>query len=162
MYFRGSSAAILVYDITTKSSFEALTSWIKELRQHGPENLLIVVVSGRGMRCSMQRHCLAPFWRGFRHRNEAHGCFPFFFLQVGNKVDLEVHRSVSEEEAMDWAENVVGPNTVWLETSAASGKNVNLIFETIGESPLLIHIIMGGQKLHLSRHASPRSGALWC
>jgi Ras-related protein Rab-21 len=32
MYYRGASAAILVFDITSAESFEAVKDWVKELK----------------------------------------------------------------------------------------------------------------------------------
>lgn len=34
-YYRGAAGALLVYDITKKSSFESIDRWLTELRQHG-------------------------------------------------------------------------------------------------------------------------------
>lgn len=39
MYYQDAQAAILVYDITKKDSFQGLKGWLQELREHGPENL---------------------------------------------------------------------------------------------------------------------------
>ena len=34
-YYRGAAGALLVYDITKKSSFESIDRWLSELREHG-------------------------------------------------------------------------------------------------------------------------------
>ena len=34
MYYRGADAAIIVYDISSKSSFDSLTSWLNELKSN--------------------------------------------------------------------------------------------------------------------------------
>lgn len=39
MFRSDSHAAIVVYDITQKKSFESLQRWIEELRNKGPEKL---------------------------------------------------------------------------------------------------------------------------
>ena len=39
MYYRDANAAILVYDITKKQSFEGLKRWYNELREYGPKNI---------------------------------------------------------------------------------------------------------------------------
>lgn len=41
MYFRDADAAIIVYDVTQKSSFEDVGSWLKELREYGPSSIII-------------------------------------------------------------------------------------------------------------------------
>lgn len=44
MYYRGSRAACIVFDVSFRPSFEDLITWIKELRQNvGPEILLFIV-----------------------------------------------------------------------------------------------------------------------
>mmetsp|Transcript_19978 Transcript_19978/g.41844 ORF Transcript_19978/g.41844 Transcript_19978/m.41844 type:complete len:234 (-) Transcript_19978:1922-2623(-) len=47
MYYRGSNAAILVYDITKPGSFAALQDWADELRQNGPADLALVVCGNK-------------------------------------------------------------------------------------------------------------------
>mmetsp|Transcript_33310 Transcript_33310/g.61143 ORF Transcript_33310/g.61143 Transcript_33310/m.61143 type:complete len:234 (+) Transcript_33310:160-861(+) len=47
MYYRGSNAAILVYDITKPGSFAALQDWADELRQNGPADLVLVVCGNK-------------------------------------------------------------------------------------------------------------------
>ena len=47
MYYRGSSAAILVYDITKPGSFAALKDWVKELQSNGPPDLLLAVCGNK-------------------------------------------------------------------------------------------------------------------
>ncbi|KAI8077355.1 ras-related protein rab-21-like protein [Gilbertella persicaria] len=47
MYYRGASAAILVYDITSEESFTELMSWMEELKKNMSENLLIHIVGNK-------------------------------------------------------------------------------------------------------------------
>mmetsp|Transcript_17279 Transcript_17279/g.29782 ORF Transcript_17279/g.29782 Transcript_17279/m.29782 type:complete len:244 (-) Transcript_17279:128-859(-) len=47
MYYRGSQAAILVYDITKPGSFAALQDWVDELRQNGPADLVLAVCGNK-------------------------------------------------------------------------------------------------------------------
>ncbi|KAL7547711.1 hypothetical protein ACHAWF_011005 [Thalassiosira exigua] len=47
MYYRGSQAAILVYDITIPGSFAALKDWVNELRANGPRGLVLVVCGNK-------------------------------------------------------------------------------------------------------------------
>nr|XP_054762053.1 ras-related protein Rab-22A-like [Lytechinus pictus] len=51
MYYRGAAAAIVVYDITSQASFSKVRDWIRELRQHGPEN---IVISVAGNKCDLE------------------------------------------------------------------------------------------------------------
>ena len=36
MYYRGAAAAIVVYDITNKWSFEGMDRWVREVEEHAP------------------------------------------------------------------------------------------------------------------------------
>ncbi|KAL7536593.1 hypothetical protein ACHAXR_007272 [Thalassiosira sp. AJA248-18] len=47
MYYRGSSAAILVYDITKPGSFAALQDWADELAANGPQGLILVICGNK-------------------------------------------------------------------------------------------------------------------
>jgi Ras-related protein Rab-22 len=47
MYYRGAAAAIVVYDITRKSSFQTLQNWVKELKQLGPEDIVIAIAANK-------------------------------------------------------------------------------------------------------------------
>ncbi|ORY80011.1 P-loop containing nucleoside triphosphate hydrolase protein [Protomyces lactucae-debilis] len=44
MYYRGSHAAILCYDLTSRDSFETMHSWLAELRKNMPDDILIHLV----------------------------------------------------------------------------------------------------------------------
>merc|ERR1711865_1085960 len=47
MYYRGAAAAIVVYDITRKQSFETLKNWVKELKQLGPSDIVIAIAGNK-------------------------------------------------------------------------------------------------------------------
>ncbi|KAG3263354.1 RAB22A, member RAS oncogene family, partial [Ictidomys tridecemlineatus] len=47
MYYRGSAAAIIVYDITKEETFSTLKNWVKELRQHGPPNIVVAIAGNK-------------------------------------------------------------------------------------------------------------------
>ena len=47
MYYRGAAAAILVYDMTKRSSFEKLQKWVDELKERGPEGIVLCVAANK-------------------------------------------------------------------------------------------------------------------
>ena len=48
MYYRGAAVAIVVYDITRKTSFENVgKAWINELKKQGPANIMIALVGNK-------------------------------------------------------------------------------------------------------------------
>ncbi|KAJ8041985.1 Ras-related protein Rab-22A [Holothuria leucospilota] len=51
MYYRNAGAAIIVYDITNQSTFDLIKVWVRELHQHGPENICIAIA---GNKCDLE------------------------------------------------------------------------------------------------------------
>ncbi|KAI9684662.1 MAG: hypothetical protein M1829_000036 [Trizodia sp. TS-e1964] len=46
-YFRGASGALLVYDITRRATFLAVTDWLHDLRQIADANVVVVLVGNK-------------------------------------------------------------------------------------------------------------------
>lgn len=46
-YFRGAEGVVLVYDITNKKSFEAMSYWIEEVRQKAEKDALMIVIGNK-------------------------------------------------------------------------------------------------------------------
>lgn len=47
MYYRGAAAAVVVYDLTSKDSFERAKKWVQELQRQGNPNLVMVLVANK-------------------------------------------------------------------------------------------------------------------
>ncbi|ORX89279.1 ras-domain-containing protein [Basidiobolus meristosporus CBS 931.73] len=47
MYYRGANAAIIVYDITSKKSFDEIETWVQELRRNMADDLIIHIVGNK-------------------------------------------------------------------------------------------------------------------
>ena len=41
MYYRGAKAAICVFDVTSEESFNRVSTWVKDLKQHADPNVVI-------------------------------------------------------------------------------------------------------------------------
>ncbi|VDO06605.1 unnamed protein product [Rodentolepis nana] len=54
MYYRGSHAAIVVYDITKRETFDRATKWINELRENAPA-IRVIALAGNKSDCSADR-----------------------------------------------------------------------------------------------------------
>lgn len=104
-YFRGASGALLVFDITRRSTFLSATSWLADLRQIAEEGIVIVLVGNKSD--------LAP--ASMTDANQA----------AQNK------RQVTKEEAEEWCRS----NRVmqYVETSAKSGEGVERAFLEVAE-----------------------------
>lgn len=46
-YYRGAAGALLVYDITRRDTFEHLTSWLEDARQHSSSNMVIMLIGNK-------------------------------------------------------------------------------------------------------------------
>lgn len=107
MYYKGCFGALMVFDRTRPSSFDNIKSWMTELKKN----------SGRGE-------------------------IPTILL--GNKYDLvETAEQVVSEEDIDKLVTELnknaaktGINVKYLDTSALTGLNVDVAFETLGETIL--------------------------
>ncbi|RWW36928.1 hypothetical protein BHE74_00058010 [Ensete ventricosum] len=46
-YYRGALGAILVYDVTKPTTFENVSRWLKELRDHADTNIVIMLIGNK-------------------------------------------------------------------------------------------------------------------
>ena len=46
-YFRGASGALLVFDISKRSTFESVTSWLHDLKQIAEEGIVVILVGNK-------------------------------------------------------------------------------------------------------------------
>ncbi|KAI8380803.1 GTP-binding protein [Blakeslea trispora] len=46
-YYRGAVGALVVYDITRRNSFQNVAHWLKELRDHADQNIVIMLVGNK-------------------------------------------------------------------------------------------------------------------
>jgi Ras-related protein Rab-2A len=72
-YFRGASGALLVFDITRRSSFDSVTAWLCDLRQIAEEGIVVILVGNKSDLASQSTD-----------------------IEGGNK------RAVTKEEAEEW------------------------------------------------------------
>jgi len=53
-YYRGAVGAILIYDITRKDSFQNIPRWLRELRDHASEDIVLLLVGNKSDMCRSQ------------------------------------------------------------------------------------------------------------
>lgn len=46
-YYRGAVGALLVYDITKKNTFESIERWLKELKDHADDKIVVMLVGNK-------------------------------------------------------------------------------------------------------------------
>ncbi|CAG9334088.1 unnamed protein product [Blepharisma stoltei] len=47
MYYRDADAAIMVYDITKRDSFNGLKKWYEELKENGPRDIVVAIAGNK-------------------------------------------------------------------------------------------------------------------
>ncbi|GAB7366093.1 hypothetical protein MBLNU230_g7657t2 [Neophaeotheca triangularis] len=113
-YYRGAVGALLVYDISKHQTYENVTRWLKELRDHADTNIVIMLVGNK----SDLRHLRAvptEEAKGFASENG------LSFIETSaldaSNVELafqneltEIYRIVSSK-ALDQGEQQPGPGT---------------------------------------------------
>ncbi|KAM3423400.1 hypothetical protein BST61_g833 [Cercospora zeina] len=104
-YFRGASGALLVFDITRRSTFASVTAWLHDLRQIAEDDIIVVLVGNKSDLAASST--------------------------VSGDSSAPNKRQVTREEAEEWCrENKV---MQYVETSAKSGENVERAFLEVAE-----------------------------
>jgi small GTP-binding protein len=90
MYFQHADAAVIVYDITSRESFNDVTFWLKELRDKGPDSIVIALA---GNKCDLEQMRAVPKEHGqnFATQNE----IPIF-RETSAVTDENVHEIFEE------------------------------------------------------------------
>jgi len=103
MYYRGAAAAILVYDITRRSSFEAMRKWVQELQKQSQStpNIILAIAGNK---------CDLPNQREISQQDL-------------DKYIAELRKETKQSGSED--------PFISLECSAKSGQNVNELFTDI-------------------------------
>ncbi len=117
-YYRGAAGALMVYDVTRRSTYNHLSSWLTDARNLTNPN----TVGGGGERDRLFFFFFLPFFLAMSLI--ALGSLQVIFL-IGNKCDLEAQRDVTYEEARQFAEE---NGLTFVETSAKTGERVEDAF----------------------------------
>ena len=106
-YFRGASGALLVFDITRRSTFNHVTDWLDDLRQIAEEGIVVVLVGNKS------------------------DLAPASTVSDDSAGETENKRQVTRQEAEEWCRQ----NKVmqYVETSAKSGEGVERAFLEVAE-----------------------------
>ena len=84
MYYRGASAALIVYDITSADSLIKAQTWIRELRKNGDPNIILFLV---GNKCDLNAQRTVSEEDGRRLMEEEGAAF---FMETSAKSGINV------------------------------------------------------------------------
>lgn len=111
-YYRGAVGALLVYDIAKHASFENVERWLKELRDHANQNIVVMLVGNK----SDLRHLRAVPTTEAQGFAEKHG-LSFIETSALDSTNVEgafqmllteIHKGVSRKNNMQSDGNQVG------------------------------------------------------
>ncbi|KAL8844102.1 MAG: hypothetical protein Q9205_005161 [Flavoplaca limonia] len=116
-YFRGASGALLVFDITRRSTFDHATEWLTDLRQIAEEGIVVVLVGNKFDLAGASTVTSNGSTNGSTEETKGLG--------------KENKRAVTKAEAEEWCRR----NGVlrYVETSAKSGEGVEKAFLEVAE-----------------------------
>ena len=118
-YYRGAVGALLVYDISKHQTYENVTRWLKELRDHADASIVIMLVGNK----SDLRHLRAV------PTEEAKAFASTFYPGRGCILGKGVKLTLA----------VAGENNLsFIETSALDASNVELAFQNILTGMIII------------------------
>jgi len=84
IYYRRASAAIVVYDITSENSFQCMKTWVNELKQAGPEDIVLAVA---GNKCDLEEKRQVSYDEGILYANQIDAIFFETSAKTGENVD---------------------------------------------------------------------------
>lgn len=93
-YYRGAAGALLVYDITRRETYNHLTAWLEDARQHSNQNTTIMLI---GNKCDLESKRAVSREEGEAFAKE-HG---LFFMETSARTSANV-----EEAFVNTASNI--------------------------------------------------------
>ena len=115
-YYKNSVCACVVYDISSRSSFENIQSWIDDCTKQTAKSVLLLLI---GNKSDLKDQREVSYEEGEAYA-KSHN---MLFLETSAKTG---QREVSYEEGEAYAKE---HNMLFLETSAKTGNNIGDIFE---------------------------------
>jgi len=82
-YYRGTTGALLVYDITRRDTFDHLTEWLEDCKKYSNPNIVIMLI---GNKCDLEEKRAVSREEGEQFAKQ-HG---LFFLEASAKTDENV------------------------------------------------------------------------
>lgn len=120
MYYRGSQACVVVYDVTSSASYKSVSMWIRELLSHAPSNAVLAIAANK---CDLASKFTVPV-RDAKMLADKYGAIFFetsaknsmnvnqLFLAVGSKIKFnELPTNSRSEDKITLESTDEGQNT---------------------------------------------------
>ncbi|KAL7087101.1 hypothetical protein ACP275_13G044900 [Erythranthe tilingii] len=121
-YYRGAVGALLVYDVTRRSTFENVIRWLKELRDHTDPNIVVMLIGNK----SDLRHLLAVSIEDGKELAERES---LYFMETSALEATNVENAFSE--VLSHIHMIVSRKAVEAADEVATASSVPSIGETI-------------------------------
>ena len=108
-YFKNSTCAMVIYDITNRKSFEDVNIWIEEVQNQSPKTVLIILV-GNKVDLKDKREVTYDEGKALALKNG------IFFMETSAKTGENVYE-VFKHSAQEVGKNIEKPNYYNLESS---------------------------------------------
>ncbi|QRW03822.1 GTP-binding protein YPTC4 [Ceratobasidium sp. AG-Ba] len=128
-YYRGAAGALLVYDVTSRASFEHARGWLADVREHADPNLTCILVANKVDLCAAEGEegTTSP------PQSTKSGTCALILLvylhttkRILNVAIFSPKRDVSRAEGEQFAKE---EGLLFIEASAKTGENVDRAFE---------------------------------
>jgi len=125
-YYRGALGAILVFDVTRKTSFDNIPRWLRELRDHANKDIVLILVGNKSDLVTPinTTSSTTSTTTNTTNTNTNNNTIP----NNTNDEDTDAQRQVNEQMAQQMAKDFDIP---YIETSAKSGINVEDSFVNV-------------------------------
>jgi small GTP-binding protein len=109
MYYRGADAAIVIYDVTSRETFDTLSKWFEELEEKSDENISIILIANK---CDEKSKRQVEFCEGQGLMNGNAKICKFFEVSAKFDTNLEnvmdfLFLHLIEKKSYIWAKNTV-------------------------------------------------------
>ncbi|KAF7822262.1 ras-related protein RABA6b-like [Senna tora] len=124
-YYRGALGALLVYDITRRATYESVRKWLRELREYGNQDMVVILV---GNKCDLKESRQVEEEEGRVVAEEEGLCFmetsalqnlnvEEAFLEMITKIhDVTIHKSLEAKRN----------DTLSMRMNLSNGKEISL------------------------------------
>lgn len=129
IYYKNASAAIFVYDVSDRNSFDDLEQWVAAFKDSCANINSNEISSDLNTSGCDSESSLAG------SSNNVNNCRVPLYL-VGNKNDLADRIAVTNQEGEKWASD---HHFQFMSTSAVTGDNVDLLFSKVANDIIAIH-----------------------